>query len=137
MSKLAETFRKNAKARLKELGLKQNELAQKLNQRDTLVSKYLRGDIPNPGIEIIEQFSIALEMTASDLLKATGAHVAPRPPTQQEILAAMVEGAGLSKEKRKLLSIIIEGDDKAAARFLRIIEISKQKALPMGKAEES
>ena len=66
-SRLALVFRENIKARIELLGITQNEVANRLSVSKSEISHVLRGSY-EPTLRRVEQFAIALQCEAADLL---------------------------------------------------------------------
>ena len=68
-SSLRRTFANNVRARRKELGLSQEELADRAQVHRTFIGHVERGET-NVSIANIDRISAALEIPASELLKS-------------------------------------------------------------------
>ena len=67
-TKLYDAFCENVRARMSELGMRQADLAKRLNVDKSYVSQILNGH-RRPGLDSLEDFANALEIEPSDLLK--------------------------------------------------------------------
>ena len=67
-ARLAKAFRRNVRVRMGELGLTQEALADRLKVTASFVSQMLSGH-RNPGLNSLEDFSKALEIHASELIR--------------------------------------------------------------------
>lgn len=67
-AKLANAFIRNVRARMAELGINQQELADRLNVGKSYVSQMLSG-YRRPGLESLEMFAKALDMEPADLIR--------------------------------------------------------------------
>lgn len=68
-ARLANAFRRNVRERMQELGISQDELADRLNCGKSFVSQMLNGH-RRPGLESLESFAKALKLAEpADLLR--------------------------------------------------------------------
>lgn len=67
-ARLASAFRRNARARMEELGLSQNDLAERMRVGKSFVSQMLSGH-RHPGLESLESFGKALDIEPADLIR--------------------------------------------------------------------
>lgn len=63
----ASNFRDNARQRMAELGLTYEKLGERVGMKGPNVYNYLTG-ARVPGLDVLDKFAEALEMSASDLL---------------------------------------------------------------------
>lgn len=64
-----DIFRKNVRRKMRSLGWSQDDLAAEMGCTKGYVSQMLRGNIPNPGIETVERFALALGTSIDRLLR--------------------------------------------------------------------
>lgn len=99
MSDLAELFRRNLRARLREFGA-QSELARAVGMKPQAISAYLHPDGPVPGLDQLEKIASALGVTPADLIST-----APRERPADHDLAecarrVAMAAASISKKKK-------------------------------------
>ena len=66
--RLASAFSRNVRARMGELGINQQELAERLDVGKSYVSQMLSG-YRRPGLDSLESFAVALNVEPADLIR--------------------------------------------------------------------
>lgn len=134
MSKLSETFIKNALARMKGKGLGQVDLARALGKSPNTINQYFGKRKTTPGLDVVEEWSRALDATPLWLLTDhSSATVDPAaafpgmPPKVAELLRGYQ-----SPNAWKALELILEasfqlGDARGLAKLQPLVETKKTK----------